>query len=147
MIGYETCTSLVRVYTTTKTSPVEIFKHEYKKWHVLVRGVFRRPSFLNNLKPSYKKLDLWRIPTRSKTKKTPKVRRCPPSQPAFHTRPTRSIKTTPMWKQGSVLHICIKNVALMFVIIMSLLLWIFFLHCLLENRPQNSRNTIRVLKI
>ena len=76
----------------------------------------------------------------------------------FDTRPARFIKTTPVWKQGNILHICVKSIALIFVIIISSLLWILlfliancvFFFCIaykFENRPQNLRNRIRVLKI
>jgi hypothetical protein len=58
--------SLAAVYTTTKTSSVESFKHGCKFGNVanmatfFARGVLRRSSFLGNLKLSDKKLGLQR---------------------------------------------------------------------------------------
>ena len=52
-----------------KTSPVENFKYGWKidmvanKATFFARGVLKRSSFLGNLKPSDKKLHLWRTPT------------------------------------------------------------------------------------
>ena len=70
MSGYEMGSSLVGVYTMAKTSPVENFNHEWKNNNMianmatfLARVVLCRSSFLSNLKPSYKKLDLQRTPT------------------------------------------------------------------------------------
>jgi hypothetical protein len=64
MIGYKMGSSSIRVYTMGKTSLVEHFKHGWKKdmatnmATLFARGVMQSPSFLGNLKPSYKKLDL-----------------------------------------------------------------------------------------
>ena len=64
MIGYKTCASPTRVYTTAKSSLVKNFKHEWKydvdanmATH-FARGVLRRSSFLGNFEPPNKKLGL-----------------------------------------------------------------------------------------
>ena len=57
------------VYTTAKTSPVDDFKHGWQNDMatnmaiLFAKGGLWRSSFLGNLKPSDKKLGLWRTPT------------------------------------------------------------------------------------
>ena len=57
------------MYTATKTSLVENFKHEWKNdmdanmANLFFRGVLWRSSFLGNLKPLDNKLDLQETPT------------------------------------------------------------------------------------
>ena len=55
--------SPIGVYTMTKTSLVENFKHEGKNNSFLRGGDLWRSSFLGNLKPSDKKLGLRKSPT------------------------------------------------------------------------------------
>ena len=66
IIDYEMGSSLAKVYTTSKTSPIENFEHEWKydmatnMATLFARGVLRMSSFLGNLKPLDKKLDIWK---------------------------------------------------------------------------------------
>ena len=59
MIGYEMGFSPALVYTTSKTSPVENFKFEWKNdmdaniTIFFTRGVLQRPSFLDNSNPPH----------------------------------------------------------------------------------------------
>ena len=64
MIAYKVGSSPARVYTMAKTSQVENFNHGWKNDLAInmatpfARGVLQRSSFLDNLKPSNKKLGL-----------------------------------------------------------------------------------------
>ena len=65
MIGYQMGSSPVGVCTMAKTSSMKNFKHERNNdmdvnmATLFAKGVLRRLSFLGNLKPLDKKLDLW----------------------------------------------------------------------------------------
>ena len=56
MIGYKMGSSLVGILSTTKTSSSS------SSFIGLHMRVLQRSGVLNNLKPLYKKLDLWRTP-------------------------------------------------------------------------------------
>ena len=73
MIGHEISSSLVKVYTTTKTSSLKNFKDGCKNdmganmaTFFARGGVLQRSSFLGNLKPLGKKLDLHKTSTWNK---------------------------------------------------------------------------------